>query len=559
MGLVWVGNLAGSRRYDVANDVWLPISSVNVPPLPGAGPAHVFDGRTFAIWGGIAAADNSGLISTGGRYDVTTDTWGPINEEGSPIPRKTIPRYALAGPRLIVYGGSSSTNGPIFGGGRYILNPDTDGDGIADSCDNCPIVANPAQTDTDGDGLGDACDACPLDAANDADHDGVCGNVDNCPAIANPTQVDSDGDGRGDACDNCPAVASPNQTDSDADGRGDVCDNCVLVANPDQADADGDGRGDACDNCITVANHVQLDTDGDGVGDLCDNCPTINNANQADSDGDGAGDACDCEPSDPTDRKPAEASPLAVGKTGTTATLTWSPTPGADAYSVTRGDLASKAPGQYGSCVANGLVSPAFDDTAVPAAGQGFSYLVQAQSFDCGMGSLGTTSTEQQRGNANAGACAGVAVTDAHASSQTTTFGTVVGTLANTQTSNNVYESITEVLSTGGSQASKFSRLEQRWVIAVGAGTVKQLHVEGFKTISTDGDDFQFEYSTNGTTFTPVTLDLPLADDGIDRIAALPGTLSGNVTIRVVDTDRTAGHQSLDTVTIDELWIRSVP
>jgi decaprenylphospho-beta-D-ribofuranose 2-oxidase len=27
----------------------------------------------------------------------------------------------------------------------------------------------------------------------------------------------------------------------------------------------------------------------------------------------------------------------------------------------------------------------------------------------------------------------------------------------------------------------------------------------------------------------------------------------------VVDTDRTAGHQTLDTVTIDELWIRSVP
>jgi hypothetical protein len=35
---------------------------------------------------------------------------------------------------------------------------DTDGDGIADSVDNCPTVANTSQTDTDGDGLGDACD-----------------------------------------------------------------------------------------------------------------------------------------------------------------------------------------------------------------------------------------------------------------------------------------------------------------------------------------------------------------------------------------------------------------
>jgi len=41
------------------------------------------------------------------------------------------------------------------------LTPDTDGDGIADPSDNCPLVANPTQADRDGDGLGDACD--PLD------------------------------------------------------------------------------------------------------------------------------------------------------------------------------------------------------------------------------------------------------------------------------------------------------------------------------------------------------------------------------------------------------------
>ena len=35
---------------------------------------------------------------------------------------------------------------------------DTDGDGIPDSRDNCPTVANASQTNTDGDGLGDACD-----------------------------------------------------------------------------------------------------------------------------------------------------------------------------------------------------------------------------------------------------------------------------------------------------------------------------------------------------------------------------------------------------------------
>jgi hypothetical protein len=37
---------------------------------------------------------------------------------------------------------------------------DSDGDGVADSEDNCPSVPNPDQTDTDGDGRGDACDRC---------------------------------------------------------------------------------------------------------------------------------------------------------------------------------------------------------------------------------------------------------------------------------------------------------------------------------------------------------------------------------------------------------------
>jgi hypothetical protein len=35
---------------------------------------------------------------------------------------------------------------------------DTDGDGVIDTADNCPIDANADQLDTDGDEIGDVCD-----------------------------------------------------------------------------------------------------------------------------------------------------------------------------------------------------------------------------------------------------------------------------------------------------------------------------------------------------------------------------------------------------------------
>lgn len=40
--------------------------------------------------------------------------------------------------------------------------PDADLDGVPDSSDNCPLVANPDQSDSDGDGLGDFCDDQPF-------------------------------------------------------------------------------------------------------------------------------------------------------------------------------------------------------------------------------------------------------------------------------------------------------------------------------------------------------------------------------------------------------------
>jgi len=71
---------------------------------------------------------------------------------------------------------------------------DTDGDGVPDTTDNCPNVANADQADADNDGIGDACEA-------DSDGDGVIDDNDNCPEVANADQADADDDVLGNACD----------------------------------------------------------------------------------------------------------------------------------------------------------------------------------------------------------------------------------------------------------------------------------------------------------------------------------------------------------------------
>lgn len=57
----------------------------------------------------------------------------------------------------------------------------------------------------------------------DGDGDGVADSTDNCPAIAND-QRNHDGDPRGDACDRCPHLVSSTDPDLDSDGVGDDCD-----------------------------------------------------------------------------------------------------------------------------------------------------------------------------------------------------------------------------------------------------------------------------------------------------------------------------------------------
>jgi len=78
----------------------------------------------------------------------------------------------------------------------------------------------------------------------DADCDGVPDSKDNCPTIANPKQPDADGDGVGDDCDNCVNVPNP-RVPGGAHAFLDF--NPWATLTGDQRDDDHDGYGNVCD------------------------------------------------------------------------------------------------------------------------------------------------------------------------------------------------------------------------------------------------------------------------------------------------------------------------
>jgi hypothetical protein len=97
----------------------------------------------------------------------------------------------------------------------------------------------------------------------DSDGDGIGDLVDVCPLTPDPGQADPDRDGRGSACDNCPVVANAGQQDGDANGTGDACQDSDADTFPASVDCDdGDpaihpgaaetfnGRDDDCDGIV---------------------------------------------------------------------------------------------------------------------------------------------------------------------------------------------------------------------------------------------------------------------------------------------------------------------
>lgn len=133
------------------------------------------------------------------------------------------------------------------------------------------IPCGPNDQDSDGDGICDLNDPCPLSPTGDSDGDGYCDDIDSCQGFDD--DYDSDGDGMPNGCDIC--FGFDDDIDTDGDGVPNGCDLCE--GSDDSIDSDGDGMPNGCDldpcmNFISEitsplivvdkAAHIQINTNG---------------------------------------------------------------------------------------------------------------------------------------------------------------------------------------------------------------------------------------------------------------------------------------------------------
>ena len=142
-----------------------------------------------------------------------------------------------------------------------------------------------------------------------------------------------------------------------------------------------------------------------------------------------------------------------------------------------------------------------------------------------------------------------------YASSDVPVEGSMQGSYVQTLSSNDARQTLSEATS-NGNPARRRSSAEHRWAFSIpSAAPAAMLVVEASRTNNSEGDDFRFEYSPDGSSFAPILT----VNSSVEQVysALLPDVPSGTVYVRVVDTNNDQGNSSIDSVSIDELYIET--
>lgn len=230
---------------------------------------------------------------------------------------------------------------------------------------------------------------------------------------------------------------------------------------------------------------------------------------------------------------PATPVGLAANVSGSTANLSWTANTESDlANYVLQRSKTSGGPYSTIATVAAGTTS--YADISAP---QGTVYYVIA-ARDV----FGNTSSDSAEVSATLPYLS-------TASSGQQIAGTSTGAVSDTSAQGGGVQTITEGLS-GGSTRTRFDLAEYRWTIPAAVGN-QVLAVSATVVDGGDGDSgFNLEWSTDGTTWRRLTTVTASVNTTFPM-----GAPTGNVLVRVIDTNRSAGNTRLDRINVDFLQI----
>jgi hypothetical protein len=140
------------------------------------------------------------------------------------------------------------------------------------------------------------------------------------------------------------------------------------------------------------------------------------------------------------------------------------------------------------------------------------------------------------------------------ASGETARTGTVTGTFSLTHANDGAAQRIMEKES-GGKADKRYSYLEHRWTFSLPTSQAYVVHANAWSGGSADGDVFRFEYSTDGGRRWNLMFTVSSTSNSNEQTFALPGTQSGTLLVRVIDSNHVAGQLSLDSIYIDHLYL----